>query len=99
MTEAKRKKIITVAIGIGIWVLVADAYWMSKVRSVNQCVLHSTTELMKNGRIDQVIMGKEIYWEECSLVEGADNYWDSFRGMAYWEVMMTLPVAYRYRFN
>lgn len=93
------KRLIVVAIILGVWFLTADAYWMSKQRSYEKCTLDNAAELLKYGRTADLIGGKEIYWEECSWVMGAGNYWNSTRGMAYWEILYLMPVLGRYRFD
>ncbi len=97
--EKKAKRWIVVAVFFAAWFLAADAYWMSKDRTVSNCVLHNAAELFKNGRTSLLIEGKEVYWEECSWVMGAGNYWNSPKGMAYWEMIFLSPVIYRYRFD
>lgn len=97
--DKKAKRWIFVSVFFAAWFLAADAYWMAKDRDVSGCVLEKSTELLKNGRASSLIEGKEVYWDECSWVMGAGNYWHSPKGMAYWEMIFLSPVIYRYRFD
>lgn len=96
-----------------IWFLTADAYWMSKEREVAKCRLASAIELVKhtlpNGSFNELDESKANEtmlinaWlavaNPCSWVMGAGNYWESSRGMAYWELLMLVPVINRFRFE
>lgn len=93
-----------------IWFLAADAYWMSKEREVEKCRLASAIELVKHtlpkGSFDELtandmtlINAKYAVAKQCSWVIGAGNYWESPRGMAYWELLLLLPVINRFLFE
>lgn len=93
-----------------IWFLAADAYWMSKEREVAKCKLVSAIELVKHtlpmGAFDEptdnemtLIYAKGAVAKQCSWVIGAGNSWESPRGMAYWELLLLVPVINRFRFE
>ena len=94
---------------LALWFLVADAYWMSKARNVEQCAVDKATEVVKHTlykdyfHINTEYAGAPIskaqneYRNICSALEGVGYYWDHSSGMAYWEVILTMPVMYRYR--
>ncbi len=95
----KEKRWIALGIILVIWFLAADAYWVSKDRDFHNCILENSTHLLKNDRISSLTDGNTIYWQECSWLIGAGNYWDTPSGMSYLEVIFLIPVMYRYRFH
>ena len=93
------KRMIVSTLLLGSWFLIADAYWVAKDREESKCQFENATELLKHGRITEIFEGKTIFFQQCSWVMGAGNYWDSPRGMAYWEIILLVPVIYRFRFD
>ena len=111
MVTSRKKKIITIAMMLALWFLVADAYWMSKERSVEKCVIDKSTELvsrnlyndyfrtMRDSSDFQYTYARFLVEERCSWAEGGGYGWNNYSGLAYWEIFVTLPVIYRYRFD
>lgn len=97
--SVKSKRLAFATICLVVWFVIADAYWMAKDRVVSKCRLENGTELLKNGRVEKISDANWIFYEECSWAEGAGNYWESPRGMAYWEILLMGPVIYRFRFD
>jgi hypothetical protein len=101
--SVKSKRFTITAILIFVWFLIADAYWTAKEREVGKCSLSNATELVKNGisvgTSDALTDAVALYDTRCSWVIGAGNYWNSPRGMAYWEMLLMGPVIYRFRFD
>ena len=111
MTD-KSKRIMIIGLLLVVWFVIADAYWMSKKRSVARCTIEASTDLIKHttdkwyfrheGWDDgggEYFNAARMVRDHCSWTEGAGNDWDSFRGLAYWEAILTLPVVYRYTSN
>lgn len=98
------KKIILLTVFFVLWFVMADAYWVAKDRGVSKCVLDKSTELVSRNLqtnyfnsfdtdlYTPFFRAKEMVRAECSYVEGRGNYWFEIAGMAYWEVIFTLPV-------
>jgi hypothetical protein len=93
------KKLIISIIILGAWFFTADAYWISKERAVQKCEFENSIELLKHGRIEEITDAKFILYENCSWVMGAGNYWNTPRGMAYWEIILLLPVIHKLNFD
>lgn len=105
-----RKSIVVFVAAVGLWFLAADAYWRSKERTVENCTLSNAVELLKGiskelplsdseSSRSTIYLTQRIVREACWLTEGGGNWWDSVRGMAYWEVVLLAPIAYRFRFE
>lgn len=98
------KKIILLTVFFVLWFFMADAYWVAKDRGVSKCVIDKSTELLSRSlRNDYFnfhdadlffpfLRAKEMVGNECSYVEGRGSLWFEIAGMAYWEVIFTLPV-------
>ena len=97
---------------LALWFLLADAYWMSKERKEEICVLDKATELVgKNlypGFLHRYeydnnslmfMNARRMIGEQCGLIGGGGYYsWNHIYGLAYWEIILTLPVIHRYKF-
>ena len=111
MVTTRKKKIIKIALLLALWFLVADAYWMSKAREVGNCIVDKSNELVSKNlhqnyfdiRNDvddsQHFRAAEMVEFHCSIAQGVTSYWNHIDGMAYWEILLTLPVIHRYRFD
>jgi hypothetical protein len=108
-----RKHWLVFAASLCLWFLAADAYWTSKKRAVEDCTLDNATELVKHSitahtfgslttseRIaDSLVYARLAVEDYCKSALGGGHWWDSVRGLAYWEVIFFAPVAYRFRFE
>ena len=112
MVTTKMKKIITTAIMLAIWFLLADAYWVSKERDIERCILNASTELIKHstgqwffrneawvGNGGEYFNASLLVGDHCRWAEGKGNDWNNISGLAYWEILVTLPVIHRYKFD
>jgi hypothetical protein len=99
----RRNKLMLIGLLLAVWFVIADAYWMSKERDINKCKLDKASEFVQHKTSDNIyaeLIDKLAAYEfECSMAEGAGYYWNSYKGLAYWEAILTLPVVYRYTLN
>jgi hypothetical protein len=110
-----RKRLVLFVVAVGFWFLAADAYLISKERAYENCTLTHATELVKTGREvlsfsnrkdaredNELVLYRatQIVSKRCKTIEGGvGHWWDSVRGMAYWEIILLAPVAYRFHFD
>lgn len=104
MMAKTKKNIGVLLIALAAWFMIADAYWMSKERVVAKCSLDKASELVKQNLIgsniyDGLIDATALYDTQCSYAMGAGNYWRTPKGMAYWEIVLLLPVINRFGFS
>ena len=99
----RRNKLMLIGLLLAVWFVIADAYWMSKERDINKCKLDKASEFMQhktsNSMYAELTDILAVYENQCSWAEGAGYYWNSYKGLAYWEAILTLPVVYRYTSN
>ena len=107
----RRKKVMIFGLLLAVWYVIADAYWVSKERDVNNCILQKSTLLISNTLHQEYFldiresMSSAYFWanamvdDECSSAEGLGSDWTSFSGLAYWEAIILVPVIHRVSFN
>jgi hypothetical protein len=105
----KWKKLFVLIFLFFLWFLAADAYWKSKERDVQRCRLSNAVELVKHSIPDRyfesitdgniLFNGRSMVHEHCSWEIGGGWDWDSMLGLSYWEIILTAPIIYRYRFE
>ncbi len=104
MTNNNLKIYLKIIALLFLWFLVADAYWVTKERKVEQCSFLAANDVLKNKLeyVDNLEDGLYnlmlFYRKRCSFAEGSGWLWDNPHGMAYWELVLLLPVANRFQF-
>jgi hypothetical protein len=101
--DSKKRRWLLAATALVAWFLAADGYWSHKERAVAKCATDLVTTLHQ-GRGDY--LRPESSWsyrwdshteDACSFTEGRGAYWNSMPGLAYWEILVLIPVIHRVR--
>ena len=90
-------------VGMVIWVLVADVYWVSKERALYDCITQGLINFALKHRVNPEIVeidragtwASEYIESSCSYLHGRGNEWNSKEAMSFVEIIILIPVIYR----
>jgi hypothetical protein len=98
------KRVAAIASALAVWFLIADGYWAHKERSVAECEIRFLATVIQ-GRGEFIDPRKHhtmllFDWQQeaskwCGFVEGRGYYWPTLGGLAYWEILLLIPVIHR----